>query len=493
MQRSLLFTGSALMLAGCTLIPNYKRPDAPIPSHYPSGQAYGTGATGADAPELGWRNFFRDPVISDLIAIGLDQNRDLRVAAEQVTAMRAQFVSQRADLFPTVDMGANAMVEREPAGIFQVPGPATPIYTREYQLGLGVSSYEVDLFGQVRSMTRRAFEQYLGQEDNRRAVQIALIGSVATAYLGWLADHQSLDITNDTVKSRQDSLDLIRHMLTEGAGTDRDVAEAEMALHEAQVNQQRFTRNLAQDLNQLTLLLGTDIPADLLRRMQQEGTLDTVASFPDVPAGLPSSLLERRPDITEAEHALLAANANIGAARAAFFPTILLTGSGGTAAPSVTSLFSPGTAAWTLAPQVTVPIFDAGRNSANLAMAKAQKREEIDRYEKSIQTAFREVADALAGKGTYAAQQQAQTELVASSVRDYRLSEARYRSGADNYLNTLIAQRSLYSSQLDLVTTRLEALSNRVILYKVLGGGWQEHTPVAKGPDGAKPAGPSHS
>jgi multidrug efflux system outer membrane protein len=483
MQRSCLFAGSALLLAGCTLIPNYKRPDASVPSRYPSGAGYETTGTAAETAELGWRDFFRDPVIGDLIALALDQNRDLRVAAEQVAAMRAEFVSQRADLFPTVDMGASATTEREPEGIFQVPGPAAPIYTREYELGLGVSSYEVDLFGKVRSMTRRAFEQYLGQQDNRRAVQIGLIGSVATAYLGWLADNQSLDITNDTVKSREESLDLIRHMMTEGAGTDRDVAEAEMALREAQVNQQRFTRNLAQDLNQLALLLGTQVPADLLRRMQQEGTLDAVAALPDVPAGLPSSLLERRPDITEAEHVLLAANANIGAARAAFFPSILLTGSGGTAANSVTGLFSPGTAAWTLAPQVTVPIFDAGRNFANLDMAKAQKREEIDRYQKAIQTAFREVADALAGKGTYTAQQQAQTELVASSARDYRLSEARYRSGADTYLNTLIAQRSLYSSQLDLVTTRLEALSNRVILYKVLGGGWQEHTPVATGPE----------
>jgi multidrug efflux system outer membrane protein len=271
-------------------------------------------------------------------------------------------------------------------------------------------------------------------------------------------------------------------MMTVGAGTDRDVAEAEMALREAQVNQQRFTRNLAQDLNQLALLLGTQIPADLLRRMQSAGTLDAVAAFPDVPAGLPSSLLERRPDITEAEHTLLAANANIGAARAAFFPTILLTGSGGTAAGSITSLFSPGTFAWTFAPQVTMPIFDAGRNFADLDMAKAEKREAIDRYEKAIQAAFREVADALAGKGTYTAQEQAQTQLVASSARDYQLSEARYRNGADNYLNTLVAQRSLYASQLDLVTTRLEALSNRVILYKVLGGGWQERTSSATAP-----------
>jgi multidrug efflux system outer membrane protein len=432
-----------------------------------------TKTTGAD---LGWRDFFRDPVISDLITVALAQSRDLRIATEQVTAMRAQFVSQRADLFPTVDMGAGATIERQPAGIMQVPGAAGPIYTREYQLGLGVSSYEVDLFGQVRSLTRRAFEQYLAQQDNRNAVQIALIGSVANAYLTWLADNQSLGITIGTVKSRQDSLDLIRHMMIEGTGTDRDVAEAEVALREAQVNQQRFTRAQAQDLNQLTLLLGTEIPPDLLRRMQAEGTLDAVTKLPDVPAGLPSSLLERRPDIMQAEHVLLAATANIGAARAAFFPTILLTGSGGTAADSVTSLFSPGTAAWTLAPQVTVPIFDAGRNAANLRMAKAEKREEIDRYENAIQMAFREVADALAGKGTYTAQLEAQSGLVASSARDYRLSEARYRSGADNYLNTLVAQRSLYAAQIDFVTTHLQAMSNRIILYKVLGGGWHEHT-----------------
>jgi outer membrane protein, multidrug efflux system len=489
MKRFILLAGSALLLAGCTLIPDYRRPDAPIPSQYPSGQAYGHSQAGSakTAVDLVWHDFFCDPVISDLVSIALDQSRDLRVATEQVTAMRAQFFSQRADLFPTVDMGAGATVVRQPAGILQVPGLNRPIYTRDYQLGLGVSSYEVDLFGQVRSLTRRAFEQYLGQEDNRRAVQIALIGSVATAYLGWLADNQSLAITNDTVKSRQESLDLIRHMMTAGVGTDRDVAEAEMALNEAQVNQQRFTRNQAQDLNQLALLLGTEVPADLLGRMQQEGTLDAVAPFPDVPAGLPSSLLERRPDILEAEHVLLATNANIGAARAAFFPTILLTGSGGTAADSITSLFSPGTAAWTLAPQVTVPIFDAGRNSANLSRAKAENREAVARYEKAIQTAFRETADALAGKGTYTAQLQAQTGLVASSARDYHLSEARFRSGADNYLNTLVAQRSLYSSQIDLITTRLEELSNRVILYKVLGGGWQEHA----GRDGGGAKNPS--
>ena len=381
MKRLILLAGSAFLLTGCMLIPDYLRPAAPIPSQYPSGQAYGHsqgGSAKTAATDPDWRDFYRDPVISDLISIALTQSRDLRVATEQITAMRAQFISQRGDLFPTVNLGAGSTIERQPAGILQVPGAAGPIYTREYQLGLGVSSYEVDLFGQVRSLTRSAFEQYIAQEDNRRAVQIALIGSVANAYLAWLADNQSLAITNDTVKSRQESLDLIQHMMDAGVDTDQDVAEAEMALHEAQVNQQRFTRNLAQDLNQLTLLLGTEIPADLLARMQQEGSLDAVAPFPDVPAGLPSSLLERRPDILEAEHVLLAANANIGAARAAFFPTILLTGSGGTAANSITSLFTPGTAAWTLAPQVTLPIFDAGRNSANLSRAKAEKREAVD-------------------------------------------------------------------------------------------------------------------
>ncbi|MDR3529956.1 MAG: efflux transporter outer membrane subunit [Rhodopila sp.] len=477
----------ALLLGGCTLIPDYSRPALPVANQWPAGPAYDNqgpeGAakeTGTPAAFIGWRTFFSDPVTADLIGLGLTNNRDLRIAVAQVDAMRAQFDVQHAGLFPTISAGGNMDRQREPAGLTRSPGagPGEAVYTRGYGLGFGVSSYEVDLFGRIRSLSRSAFERYLSEDENRLGVQISLVANIATAYLTWLADRQALQITADTVANRQNAYRLIQLTMQRGTGTDEDVAQAEMALREAEANNQQYTRQVARDLNQLQQLVGAPIPAALQQRMLTVKSMEAADQFPPIPAGLPSDLLERRPDILAAEHTLLAANANIGAARAAFFPTLTLTASGGTESNSVANLFSAGTGAWSFAPQISVPIFDAGRNAANLDLAKARKRQEIATYEKVIQTAFHDVADALAGRGTYTDQLASQQGDVDASSRAYRISMMRFQSGSDNYLNALVAQRSLYDAQIQLVNVRLQDLSNLISLYKALGGGWTEHTKV---------------
>jgi len=475
----LLVAVSTVALAGCTLAPDYERPDLPVAANWPAGQAYDGAPQTASIPtadSIGWRDFFADQRLQALIGIALKNNRDLRIAVLNVEAAQAQFRATQADLFPQISASGSGEIESLPAGTavqtggsYQTTGGSHSMY-RYYQAGIGFTSYELDLFGKVRSQTDQQFEQYLGYEETRRSSEIALVAQVASAYLALLADERLLQLTRDTLDSQTASYDLTKATLTGGTGTELTLRQAETSVDTAQANLAQYTRQVAQDRNALELLLGQPMPADLPqgRQIDQQGLLA------DLPAGLPSDLLASRPDILAAEHNLKAANANIGAARAAFFPSISLTASDGVASNQLSTLFKGAATSWSFEPQVNIPIFTAGQNQANLDLAKAQKNIQIATYEKTIQTAFQEVANALAARGTYLDQIKAQQKLVRAYGESYRLSSLRFRTGIDTYLTVLDAQRSLYSAQQSLVSLQQAALANQVTFYKALGGGWVE-------------------
>ncbi len=360
--------------------------------------------------------------------------------------------------------------QRTPA---DVSGFGSVYKLREYSLGASAMSYELDLFGKIRSQAKQAEEQALSSAETRWSTQISLIAQVESEYLSWLADMESRQISDDTARAQKRSFDLRRATLEKGTGTDLDVAQAETTFRTAEASVARYTRAAGQDMDELVLLVGTSISDQLKHRMTKEIGLRSHQSFPALIAGLPSSLLQRRPDVKAAEYTLLAANANIGAARAAFFPSVTLTGSGGAASSSLTHLFRPGQASLLFEPQVSVPIFDAGKNLASLDTAQTEKRIEVANYEKSIQSAFHDVSDALVARTTYTNQLRAQEKLVQADQRYYDLSKMRFTTGADNFLNVLVAQNSLFSAQLDLVALRLSERQNLVTLYKALGGGWK--------------------
>ncbi len=477
MRQSHLAFALLAWLPGCTLIPDYLRPDLPVAQTYPTGQAFtGAGsvpnnAPGVAAANIGWRDFFIDPVMQDLIALSLQNNRDLRVAALNVAAAEAQYRIQHAALFPTIDAVGSGEFERAPPA---ETGSPESLHLNVYSLGLSAVSYELDLFGRIRSLSRQAQEQYLSSADTQLSTQISLVAQVASYYLAWLADRDAIRVSQDTAQAQQRSYDLQRLILLRGNGTALDVAQAESTLRTAQASLEQYTRQAAQDLDEVVLLLGAPLPAELQARMMVQTGLGDKSVFPVLPAGLPSELLARRPDIRAAEHTLLAANANIGAARAAFFPSVTLTGSGGTAGGGLAKLFGAGTASWLFQPQISVPIFDAGSNFANLDYAKLQKRIEIANYEKAIQSAFHDVSDALAARVTYTRQVDAESKLVDADTRYFNISQMRSNSGVDTYLNVLVAQNSLFGAQLNLVSLRLAEQQNLVTLYKALGGGWTE-------------------
>ena len=470
MRNRLIGIGLAATLGGCTMIPDYMRPALPTSATYPGGPA-GAGAAAAD---IGWKDFFTDPATQQLIALSLENNRDLRVAVGNVEVAQAQYRIQRANLLPTIDGTAGAEFAREPAGL---TGSSVPVHINAYSLGASAMSYELDLFGGIRSTARQYQEEYLSSAETRESTQISLVAQVAAEYLAWLADRQGLKISQDTRDAQQKSFDLVQMEVRGGTATALDLAQAETTLRTAQASVQQYTRQVAQDMDELVLLVGAPLPADLQMRMMAAPSLSALPDFPSVPPGLPSDLLQRRPDIRAAEHTLLAANANIGAARAAFFPSITLTASGGTGSGRLANLFGAGTGSWLFEPNISVPIFDAGKNFANLDVAKTEKRIEVANYEKAIQSAFHDVTDALAARDTYKLQTQAQTKLVSADQRYFDLSSMRFRNGIDNYLNVLVAQNSLFAAQLSLVSLQLSQLQSEITLYKALGGGWTDHGP----------------
>ncbi|KRB99820.1 multidrug transporter [Hydrogenophaga sp. Root209] len=466
---------AVLALSGCSFTPKYERPAAPVASTFPDQ----TAPTAAQADNMAWREFVGDARLRDLIALSLTNNRDLRVATLNIEQVRAQYQIRRADQFPSVGLAAAG--NRQPDGNGGI--------TSTYSVGLALSSWEIDFFGRLGSLKEAALAQYLASEEARHAAQTSLVAAVASTWLSLQTNDELLALTQRTLATREDSLRLSKLRFDNGATSALDLRQAESltAAAQAALAQQRRLRAL--DLNALTLLVGQTPPAALLPApptMPEVVTANTngakvptapVPAAPmlrDVPAGLPSDLLTRRADIRQAEQQLIAANANIGAARAAFFPRISLTASAGTASSSLSGLFKDGSWGFTLAPQALLPIFDAGRNNANLDSAKAARSIAVAQYEKAIQTAFREVADALAGSATLGDQLTAQQMQATAEAERFRLAELRYRNGVASFLDVLDAQRSLFTTQQALAQTRLAQQQNQVALYKALGGGWKE-------------------
>jgi multidrug efflux system outer membrane protein len=444
-------------------------------------------AGGTIAADIGWREFFPDPQLQQLIGLALTENRDLRVAALNVQSAQAQYRIQRAQLFPTVNASATEQAQGIPISVLEseIPpgvlgggkGIALPngITTHTYDVGVGFTNYELDLFGRIRSLSHAALQQYFGSGETRRSVQLTLVAEVATAYLTVLADQTLLDITRDTLKSQNESYALTQKLFSGGTSTELALRQAETTVDTARANLAQYDRQLAQDRDALQLLLGAPIPDGI----DFSRGLDRGNMVAELEEGIPSDVLVRRPDVLAAEHQLIAANAQIGAARAAFLPSITLTGNFGTESTQLSGLFKGGSRAWSFSPDISVPIFAGGANVANLQATKLARDTAVAQYEKSIQTAFREVADALVARGTLDEQLAAQQALVTASAVAYRLADMRYRGGVDSYLTALVAEVSLYSAQQQLQTVRLLRLQNLVTLYKALGGGLREHAAAA--------------
>jgi multidrug efflux system outer membrane protein len=441
----------------------------------------GGAAAGTAAADIGWREFFPDPQLQQLIALTLANNRDLRVATLNVQSAQAQYRIQRAQLFPTIDASAVEQIQRVPIGVLEAEVPAggnatsgalpSGITVHTYNVGVGFTSYELDLFGRIRSLSHVALQQYFSAGETQRSVQLTLVAEVAIAYVTILADQTLLDITRDTLKSQQDSYALTQKLFNGGTTTELALRQAESTVDTAQANLAQYNRQLAQDRDALQLLLGAPIPEGI----DFSRGLDRGEMVAELAEGIPSDVLVRRPDVLAAEHQLMATNAQIGAARAAFLPSISLTGDFGTESAQLSGLFKGGSHAWAFSPQISVPLFAGGANVANLQATKLARDTAVAQYEKAIQTAFREVADALVARGTLDDQLAAQQALVTASEQAYRLADMRYRGGVDSYLSALDAQRTLYSAQQQLQAVRLARLQNLVTLYKALGGGLREH------------------
>jgi outer membrane protein, multidrug efflux system len=473
----------ATLLGACTLEPHYHRPPAPVPA------LQGGTAGGTAAADIGWREFFPDPQLQQLIALALTNSRDLRVAALNVQSAQAQYRIQRADLFPTINASAVEQVQEIPLAVLESefpsasaaaaaagPPPTGGVNVRTFDVGVGFTSYELDLFGRIRSLNHAALQQYFSSGETRRSVQLTLVAEVATAYLTVLTDQTLLDITRDTSKSQNESYALTQKMFSGGTTTELALRQAETTVDTARADLALYNRQLAQDRDALQLLLGAPIPDGI----DFSSGLDRKNMIAELEEGISSDVLVHRPDVLAAEHQLMAANAQIGAARAAFLPAISLTGNFGTESAQLSGLFKSGSRAWTFSPQISIPIFAGGANVANLQATKLARDTAVAQYEKAIQTAFREVADALVARGTLDDQLAAQQALVTASAAAYRLADMRYRGGVDSYLSALVAQVQLYSAQQQLQAVRLLRLQNLVTLYKALGGGLREHTAAAR-------------
>ncbi|HEY0843916.1 MAG TPA: efflux transporter outer membrane subunit [Noviherbaspirillum sp.] len=451
----------AALLAGCSLAPQYKRPDAPIVDAWPTG----TSSTSTESQLTGWRDFFPDPRLQTLIATALEHNRDLRVAALRIDEARALYGIQSADLLPNLNFSAAESRARTPGSVATTG--RTSVST-SYQVSLGLSAFELDFFGRVRSLNQAALAQYLATEEASRAAQISLIAEVAKAYLAEQAFAEQYELARKTVASRESAYTLAKQRFEVGATSALDLRLNEAQVQSARASLATLSRQRAQAINALTLLVGKAV-ADLPAAQSLSGQ----SIVTEIPPGLPSDLLNRRPDIRAAEHRLQAANANIGAARAAFFPRITLTGSVGTASNELSGLFEAGSRTWSFVPQLVLPIFDAGRNSANLNLAEARNNIALAEYEKTIQTAFREVSDTLVARQALEEQIAAQQAVQDAQAERLKLADLRYQNGVASSLEVLDAQRELFAAQQGLVQARLLRLTNAIDLYRALGGGME--------------------
>ncbi|WP_309659098.1 MULTISPECIES: efflux transporter outer membrane subunit [unclassified Sphingomonas] len=480
-------------LAGCNLAPTYVRPDGAVPATLPQGGPYPAASTDApDVSAIGWRDFFTDPRLRSVIELGLANNRNLRVAAANVLQARAQYRVQRSDLVPSTSLSGTGTYTNNifgAAGAASGGGTGTGTGTgggnsgggtgggvttgggstniEAYSVTAGFSQFELDLFGRIRNLTRAAQEQVLASEEAQRSTRISLIAEIASAWLTMASDQEQLRLSQSTLGTFKQTLDLTTAQFRVGVGSELEVRQAETNYQSARNDIAALRTQIAQDQNALNLLVGTTVAADLL-----PGDLGTANyTLDSLPSNLSSAALLRRPDVLQAEHQLIAQNANIGAARAAFFPSISLTATLGTISTALSGLFAGGSFTYTGTPAVSLPLFDAGRRKGNLDYARASEQAAAATYEQTIQTAFREVADALAQRGTIGEQVAAQTARAAAARGAARLSDARFRAGVDSFLTTLDAQRTAYAAEQSLVTTRLTRASNLVTLYRTLGGG----------------------
>ncbi|TCP34792.1 efflux transporter outer membrane subunit [Sphingomonas sp. BK235] len=504
MTRSAILAALALSsaLAGCNLAPKYERPGGAVPAALPQGGVYPAAASdAADVSQIGWRDFFLDPRLRGVIETGLANNRDLRVAAANVLQARAQYRVQRADLVPSTTISGSGTFTNN---IFGAAGAAagagagtgtgtgtgtgsgagggtgggtgvgagagvgsTSSNVEFFSVNAGFSAFELDLFGRVRNLNRAALEQYFASEEAQRSTRISLIAEIATAWLTLASDQEQLRLSRETLKTFEETVRLTSAQFRIGVASELEARQAETNYQAARNDIAALTTRVAQDQNALNLLVGTTVPAEQL----PTGLDDTPLTRDALPGDVSSEVLLRRPDVLQAEHQLIAQNANIGAARAAFFPRISLTATIGTISTALSGLFGGGSFTYTGSPSVGLPLFDGGRNAGNLDYAKASQQAAVATYEKTIQTSFREVADALAQRGTIGEQVSAQTARAEAASVAARLSDARYRAGVDSFLTSLDAQRTAYSAQQQLVTTRLSRASNLVELYRSLGGG----------------------
>jgi multidrug efflux system outer membrane protein len=458
----------AAMLTGCSLTPALQMPALPVAQAFPAPALSSPAQIGAPvaaklAPDVLWQDFFTDERLKRLIAQALLHNRDLRVAALNIEQTRAALQIRRADQLP----GINAVVSGS-----RLPNASGGI-TSAYNMGLAVTAYELDFFGRVSSLQEVALGQYLATQEGALAARISLIASVANSYLSWLADQELLALTQQVLASREASQKLIQLRFDHGLTSEIDLRQAESLTQAARVAHAQQQRQRALDENALTLLVGQSVASELAGAGAAAPLAQTLL-LAEVPAGLPSDLLVNRPDIRQAEQLLVASNANIGAARAAFFPRIALTAGVGSASRQLSGLLDSGSFGWTLAPQLLLPIFDAGRNQAGLESARAGQGIAVAQYERTIQTAFREVADALAARSTLSQQLGAQTGQAEAEATRLKLVGLRYENGISSYLELLDAQRATFATQQAVVQTRLAQLQSQVTLYKALGGGWKE-------------------
>lgn len=461
----LLLSGVAICVTGCTLAPKYSRPQPPVPALWPTGSAYDEILTESGVPvvsELSWQEFFTDEKLRQVIDTALDNNRDLRLAALNVDLARSLYHIQRQELYPSVYTTAGGGKQRTSADL---TSPGYPRTTEQYSVNLGILSWEIDFFGRLRSLKDQALQEYLATEQARRSFQIVLVSSVANAYLALAADRESLTLAENTYQAQKAAYDLVRRQYEGGIAAEVDVRRAQVPVDTARGDIGYYTQLVAQDENALNLLVGSPVPEDFL-----PSHLLSIDPPREISPGLSSESLLQRPDIMAAEHRLQGAYANIGAARAAFFPSISLTTTLGTASSELSGLFESHTGTWSYAGQAAMPIFDARTWSA-YDVSKVQREIAVAEYERSIQNAFREVADALALRGTVDRQVSAQQSLVDATMETYRLSMTRYEKGLDSYLSVLDAQRSLYAAQQKLVYLDLAKLDSQVRLYAVLGGG----------------------
>ena len=505
-QRTMAALAASTLLAACNLAPHYLRPTGSVPAALPQGGVYPAAATDApDVTRIGWRDFFTDPRLRDVIASGLDNNRDLRIAAANVLQARARYRGQRAELLPEIGAQAGATYTNNPIGAASatngsgttttgtgttgtgtagtttggtgttttgggVTGSSVGTQTgsiQYYSVNAGFSSFELDLFGRIRNLTRAAQEQYFASQEAQRSTRISLIAEIGNAWLQLAADQDQLALSRSTLQTFSQTLSLTQAQFRIGVASELEARQADTNYQAALSDIAVLETRIAQDRNALDLLVGAPVAPGLLPTGLGEG----VATLSTLPAGLSSDVLLRRPDVLDAEHQLIAQHANIGAARAARFPTLSLTGTVGTISTALTGLFSGGSFTYTAAPALTLPLFDGGRVNANIRAAEAQRTAALATYERTIQTAFREVADALAQRGTIDRQVAAQAARAKSAQVAATLSDARYRVGVESFLNSLDTQRTAYAAQQQLVTTRLARASNLVELYRSLGGG----------------------